>query len=250
MSSQAAEMERPSLRVLEPKLMPPRVHPGMLRRARLLEMLDSERDTSLTVVNAAVGYGKTTLVRSWCTERSEAVVWITLDPADDDPVRLWTHLVTALHRLGEGLGERALSALGSRGAPVEAAIDVLMNGVVTYGRPVTIVLDDLHTVRSDASLRSLRHAIERLPANARLLAVTRSDPTIGLARLRARRALAEIRARELAFTVEEAAELVAREGTRSPGTASSYWSSARRGGRRACTWPRCGCGTWITLTLR
>jgi hypothetical protein len=43
-----------------------------------------------------------------------------------------------------------------------------MNGLVAYGRPVTIVLDDLHAVRSEASLSSIGHAIERLPAGDRL----------------------------------------------------------------------------------
>jgi LuxR family maltose regulon positive regulatory protein len=183
----------------------------MLRRARLLAALDGEGGTPLTVLNAAVGYGKTTLVRSWCIERPEAVIWVTLDPGDDDPARLWTHLAAGVERLGQGLGRRALAALGTRGAPVEAAVDELMNGLVGHGRPVTVVVDDLHTVGSDASLRSIRHAIERLPANVRVLASTRSDPPIGLARLRARRALAEIRARELAFTVDEAAQLFAHE---------------------------------------
>jgi LuxR family maltose regulon positive regulatory protein len=60
-------------------------------------------------------------------------------------------------------------------------------------------------------MRSIRHAIERSPASVRLLASTRSDPPIGLARLRVRRALAEIRARELAFTVEEASQLLEHE---------------------------------------
>ena len=78
------------------------------------------RRGSFTVINAAVGYGKTTLVRSWCIERPEAVIWVTLDSADDDPVRLWTHLATAVERLGEGFGRRALSCLGARGAPVES----------------------------------------------------------------------------------------------------------------------------------
>ena len=88
----------------------------MLRRARLLEMLGDDEGASLTVLNAAVGYGKTTLVRAWCVERPEAVIWVTLDSADDDPVRLWAHLATAVERLGEGLGRRALSCLGVRGA--------------------------------------------------------------------------------------------------------------------------------------
>ena len=164
------------------------------------------------MLNAAVGYGKTTLVRSWCIERPEAVIWVTLDSADHDPVRLWTHLATAVERLGEGFGHRALSCLAVRGAPVEAAVDELMNGLVAYGRRVTIVLDDLHAVRSDASMRSIAQAIERLPGNTRLVVSTRSDPAIGLARLRARGGLTEVRARELAFTVDETRELVTREG--------------------------------------
>jgi len=190
----------------------PRVHSGTLRRGRLLDMLDGDGISALTVLGAGVGYGKTTLVRSWCAEHGEAVVWMTLDAADDDPVRLWTHLATAVERLGEGLGRVSLSSLGTRGAPIETAIDELMNGLVAFGRPVVIVLDDLHTVKSEASVRSIGHAIKRMPVNARLLASTRSDPAIGLARLRARRALTEIRARELAFTIDEARELMAREG--------------------------------------
>ncbi len=182
----------------------------MLRRARLLEMLGDE--ASFTILNAAVGYGKTTLVRSWCVERPEAVIWVTLDSADGDPVRLWTHLATAVERLGEGFGRRALSCLGVRGASVESAVDEVMNGLVAYGRRVTIVLDDMHAVRSDASVGSIAQAIERLPTNARLVASTRSDPAIGLGRLRARRGLTEVRARELAFTVDETRELVVREG--------------------------------------
>ncbi len=147
----------------------PRVQPGMLRRSRLLEMLDGDGGVALTVVNAPVGYGKTTLLRSWCIERPEAVVWMTLDAADDDPVRLWTHLATAVERLGEGLGGPALMCLGVRGAPVETAVDELMNGLVAYGRPVAIVLDDLHAVGSERSLaldraRDRAAACQRAPA--------------------------------------------------------------------------------------
>ena len=202
----------PGLRVIEPKLMLPRVHAGALRRARLLELLDDVGGAPVTVLDAAVGYGKTTLLRSWCSECREPVIWLTLDSADDDPVRLWTHLATAVERLGQGLGGRSLMCLGVRGAPVETAVDELMEGLVAYGRPVAVVLDDLHAVGSESSLRSIAHARGRLPDNVRLLLSSRSDPTISVARLRARGELTEIRSRELAFTVEEAHELLVREG--------------------------------------
>ena len=91
-SPHTAETLPRGLGVIEPKLLLPRVQPGVLRRARLLEMLDSEGGTALTVINAPAGYGKTTLLRAWCIERQEPVIWLTLDAADDDPVRLWTHL--------------------------------------------------------------------------------------------------------------------------------------------------------------
>jgi len=212
MSSGTVDRGRSGVRVAEPKLLPPRVHPRMVKRRRLLDVLDREADRPLTLVKAGVGYGKTTLVRSWCIERPEPVIWLTLDAADDDPVRLWTHLAFAVHRLGDGLADRALASLRSRGAPVESAVDEVMNALLAYGGPVTIVLDDLHTVRSEASLGSIGYAIERLPDGIRVVALTRSDPPIGAGRLRARRALTEVRARDLAFTVDEASELMTREG--------------------------------------
>jgi LuxR family maltose regulon positive regulatory protein len=171
MSSQTARTDR-SILVIEPKVALPRVHPGMQRRARLLEMIDGAGGVALTAADAPVGYGKTTLLRSWCIERPEPVTWLTLDAADDDPVRLWTHLATAVERLGEGLGAQALTCLSVRGAAVETAVDELMNGLIAFGRPVAIVLDDLHAVSSEASLRSS----------------------------------------ELAFTVDETRELIVREG--------------------------------------
>ena len=217
MSIQTAEMVAPALPVIESKLMLPRVHAGTLRRARLFELLDDVDGAALTVLDASVGYGKTTLLRSWCAERAEPVIWMTLDGSDDDPVRLWTHLATGVARLGDGLGHRALTRLGVRPAAVETGVDELMNGLVAYGRPATIVLDDLHTVRSETSLRSIEYAIERLPPTVRLVVATRSEPAISLAPLRASRALIEIRARELAFTVDEARELIAREGIKLSG---------------------------------
>ena len=113
-SARTARVAGQKLRVIEPKLMLPRVHAGTLRRTRLLEMLDEHGASVLTVLDAGAGYGERTLVRSWCIERPEPVIWMTLDPADDDPVRLWMHLATAVDRLAHGLGARALTHLGVR----------------------------------------------------------------------------------------------------------------------------------------
>ena len=202
--------ERSVLQLSEAKLMLPRAQPGILGRPRLLRSLDRDGAAPLTLVDAPVGYGKTILLRSWCAEQSRTVAWITLDAADADPVRLWTYVASAVDRVEEGLGRPVLARLAAPGAPIELAVDQLLNGLLAYGRPLAIVLDDLHLLGSEASFRSIEHAVERLPDNVRVLATTRSDPPIRLARLRARSTLSEIRAGELAFTVDEARELLVR----------------------------------------
>jgi LuxR family maltose regulon positive regulatory protein len=77
---------------------------------------------------------------------------------------------------------------------------------------MALVLDDLQTVTDRECLASIDFALRHLPASARMLAITRADPGLGLARLRARGALVELRADELAFTTAEAHELLVERG--------------------------------------
>jgi ATP/maltotriose-dependent transcriptional regulator MalT len=201
------------LPLIETKLLPPRARPELLGRPRLLGRLDELGSAALTLVTAPVGFGKTVLAQTWCAQAESAIAWVAVDPADDDPVRLWTYVATAVERVRPGLGRGALARLRLRSAHVsaKAAVDELMNGIAAYGQPLAIVLDDLHAISSETCLRALEYAVERLPAQARIVATTRADPPIALGRLRARGALGEIRARELAFTIDEARELIVRQ---------------------------------------
>ncbi len=121
-------------------------------------------------------------------------------------------LSLAVNRVREGLGRRALKRLQVPGIPIKVTVDELMNGIFAFGRQLTIVLDDLQTVTDTGCLASLEYAIDRLPATARLVVITRADPALGLARLRARGAVVELRADELAFTAAEAHELLVDRG--------------------------------------
>ena len=141
------------------------------------------------------------------------MAWVTLDAGDNDPLRLWTYVASAVDRIRGGLGRSALQRLRIAGVSVETVVDELINGLASFAAPRVVVLDDLQVVVESNCLASIEYAIERLPANARVVAITRVDPAIGLARMRGRGGLAEFRANELAFTAAEARELlVEREG--------------------------------------
>jgi ATP/maltotriose-dependent transcriptional regulator MalT len=177
-------------------------------RGRLLDDLDRLAATPLTLVDAPVGFGKSVLVETWAARSSGAVAWVSLDAGDSDPARLWTYVATAVDRVRPGLGRAALGLLRSPGASFPGVVDALADGVRSYGAPLAIVLDDAHVLSDEACWRSLEHFVGHLPAGARVVMTTRADPPLRLGRLRAARMLGEVRARELAFTFDEARELL------------------------------------------
>ncbi len=194
--------------LVETKLAVPSIRHGLVDRPRVRRALDAGRDAQLTLVVAPAGYGKTTEVRAWCADLDAELAWATLDAGDNDPVLLWRYAATAIDRVRSGLGRGALRRLGVAGSPIEVAVDELMNGVARLGGELVVVLDDVHAVISEECMSSIDYALGHLPANAHVVLITRVDPALRLARLRAAGALIELRAAELAFTTAEAHELL------------------------------------------
>jgi LuxR family transcriptional regulator, maltose regulon positive regulatory protein len=212
----SAERDRPAgdppgeggVPLAEAKLSAPRTRSGMIERRRLNRTLDAAGGAALTLVAAPPGYGKTTAVRAWCAASNTAFAWVTLDEGDNDPNRLWRYVATAVDRVRQGLGARALRRLDDPASGLANPIDELMNGIAGYDRELVLVLDDMQHVTDPECLELIGYSLERLPAAARMIIVTRIDPALKIPQLRARGDLVELRADQLAFTAEEAHELL------------------------------------------
>jgi len=99
--SEAADLLPP---LAEAKLAAPRQRAGIVARPRIMQALEAGGGAALTLVAAPAGYGKTTAVRAWCAGSETALAWVTLDLGDNDPVRFWTYVATAVDRVRDGLG--------------------------------------------------------------------------------------------------------------------------------------------------
>jgi ATP/maltotriose-dependent transcriptional regulator MalT len=192
----------------EAKLAPPAIRGCIVGRPRIDRVLDAGLETALTLVAAPAGYGKTTAVRAWSARRRTPTAWVALDADDNEPAALWTYVAAAVDRALPGAGKAALRRLTATGARIKSAIDVLANELSISGRELAIVLDDLQTVTDAECLASIDYALERLASTTHLILITRTDPGLRLARLRAGDALTELRAGDLAFTAAEARELL------------------------------------------
>ncbi|MHB8135044.1 MAG: LuxR C-terminal-related transcriptional regulator [Anaerolineaceae bacterium] len=188
---------------------PPRskivLRPGLI--TRLNEGLAAGR--KLTLISAPAGFGKTTLVSEWIADCGSPVGWVSLDEGDTNPARFLSYLVTAFQLIKTGIGERLLVALQSREPPpIEAVLTDLINEITSIPDHFIIVLDDYHSVESKQVDQAVNFLIEHQPPQMHLLITSREDPTLPLARLRARGQLTELRATDLRFSPAEAADFL------------------------------------------
>ena len=95
----------------------------------------------------------------------------------------------------------------------EFILTTLLNDIHSchrQGGNFVLVLDDYHLIDSKPVDDALTFLIEHAPPQMHLVITTREDPSLPLARLRARGQLTELRAADLRFTPAEAAEFLNR----------------------------------------
>jgi len=171
----------------------------------------------VTLISTPAGFGKTTLVTAWLgelkgdTQGKYTLAWLSLDEGDNDLTRFLTYLTAALNRI-EALDSTAehgiLSQLQSPQPPIETVLPLLVNEVTTFPGKIIFVFDDYHLVEAQTVHDAMNFLIDNLPPQMHLVIVTREDPPLPLAKLRARDHLTELRATDLQFTYTEATEFL------------------------------------------
>ncbi len=200
--------------LLTTKLFVPPARAHLVDRPRLFDRLQSGLRGKLTLIAAPAGCGKTTLLSAWratVAPPAPLCAWVSLDPTDNDPLRFWSYVIAALDGVAPGVGTTALTLLQS---PQPPPIDHILTGVLnafsaaTTRTPVpdsVLVLDDYHVITTPAIHATLAWLLDYLPPTLHLVLLTRADPPLPLARLRANGAVTELHAADLRFTPDEAA---------------------------------------------
>lgn len=195
--------------LLATKLYAPPPRPDWVARPRLIARLDESQHAPLTLVSAPPGFGKTALACYWLARRAPAAAWLSLEAADDDPVRFWRCALAALQGARAGLGGTANALLAApEAAPLEAATAALVNDLAADPAPLTLVLDDYHHITAETIHAGVNFLLDHAPPALHLILLTREDPPLALARRRARRQVVEVRAADLRFTDDEVATLL------------------------------------------
>ena len=195
-----------SSNLLLTKLYRPVVPARHVRRPLLVERLNEGLDMGrpLTLVSAPAGFGKTMCVSEWLDTVDMPAAWLSLDTADNDPLRFFTYLLAALQRVERSLGAEIQGVLrAGQLPPGEILSAALINDILALGRRFLLILDDFQVIQDEAILEVLQTLSGNMPPALHLVLITREEPSLPLARLRANNQMTEIRAADLRFTGDE-----------------------------------------------
>ena len=197
--------------LLATKLRPPPVPLKRVKRSHLTQKLNEGLETGrqITLVSAPAGFGKTTCISEWINSLpSYPVSWLSLDPMDNEPGRFFTYFVAALQRFDKSIGKEIDGVLRSGQIPPAGVIStILINDILRLEQTqshLILVVDDLHVIQDQFVMKVLENLVANLPPLLHLVLLTREDPGLPLARVRANNRLTEIRAEDLRFSNAEA----------------------------------------------
>lgn len=129
----------------------------------------------MAVITAPAGYGKTTLLVELAASDPRQVVWLSLDPTDDDPVQLARDLAAALAT--SGLAEETLSdeIRGPVHGSAVSALALLGEPLLRAEAPFVLILDDVHLVSDLDGRQLLDGLVDYLPVGSQLVLGGRTE---------------------------------------------------------------------------
>ncbi len=196
---------------LRTKLHRPSLPDDHIIRPRLLSALESVVHHSLTLLVAPAGYGKTTLLNGWIEQTAYPVVWLSLDEGDNQFAVFLDYFVAGIHTIFPDSGEQLrILREGAALPPMPVVNALLVNALDALPQDFVLVLDDYHLITTPEIHTLLDNLLHHAPRPLHLILLSRQEPPLAIAQLRARHQVTEIRMKELRFSLDEVARFTER----------------------------------------
>jgi len=146
------------IRILQTKIFVPRTASEVIERPLPVARLEQgrARGRRLTLVAAAAGSGKTTLVASWPCPKA----WLSLDEDDNDPTRFWSYVVAAVRSVVPEVDESILGCFATAQPPVRDFLAALINERKLF-ISVGTVKTHMHNVSRKLAVANRTQAVAR-----------------------------------------------------------------------------------------
>ncbi len=155
----------------------------ILKRKRINEQLNNIFDYRLTLVIAAMGYGKTTAVKDFLDEAKVKYFWLSVESDENSAQHIWNGLTRQLAKHEPEFGNQ-LNALGF---PVDSPQrDRVINIISDYActAKTVLVIDDYHFANSPELDRLLERIVWADINGLHLILISRTKPEMRMEELK------------------------------------------------------------------
>lgn len=186
--------------ILRTKLYKPPVAKNHLHRQELLDRLNLEGLRPLTLISAPAGYGKSMLATSWLEACNTPSAWISLDEYENDLRVFAAYFSAAVEGLCPGACRKTQMMIHSPNPPQPLdLISTLLIELDQIDPPYIIAMDDYHLINEGAVHDLVAQLLKTPPQSMHLVIISRQDPPLPIASLRAKGLVTEIRTKDLCF---------------------------------------------------
>ncbi len=174
----------------------------ILNRKRILNDLTAVYDFPLTLVEAPMGFGKTTAVKSFFASEKMQPLWITFRSSENSSEFFWDAFTDAIGKTDE----KARAALKSFGFPADAAgldkiLSILNN--ITFQSRFLLVMDDYHLSQNLQLNRLILQLSQEEITDFHMIIITRDTTDFDFVELLSKGLCHVISREKLKFTEEE-----------------------------------------------
>ena len=211
--------------LLAAKTQRPKLPSRLIAREHLLLRMEAAQVSTLTIIKAAAGFGKTSLALAFANKLNQIqkrVAWVSLDPEDGEPGQFLRYVAQALHAACPEIDRQGLDLIAEIALirPLDV-VRLLLNALSGVEADVFLFLDDYHALQDRAVAECMAYFLRHAPPQLHVILTTRTEPDLPLVRLRAASQLVEIDAEALRFDIEDTRRFLEQEGLGSLGEATA-----------------------------
>lgn len=175
---------------------------NLLKRKRVDDILSVIYNYPLTIVEAPIGFGKTTAVRNFLESHKNPYFWITFLNSNETNSFFWNDFSFELSKIDKEAGKK----LKCLGFPVDIpqiskVLSILNN--IDYTEKTVLVIDDYHLCQKIQVNNFIRRIILEEIDNLHIVIITRDTTTLNFAELFSKGLCQIISQQQLKFTSEE-----------------------------------------------
>lgn len=174
----------------------------LLKRERINHILSAIYDYPLTIVEAPMGFGKTTAVRSFLQDAGNPYLWITLLNSNVSSSFIWDEFAEKVSKIDEVIGKK-LKDLGFPADVPQASKILSLLDSIDFKEKTVFVIDDYHLLKGTELFNFIKSVVLEEVDNLHIVIITRDTTNIDFPELLSKGMCQVISRQQLKFTLDE-----------------------------------------------